>query len=351
MIQTSECRLENISAHLIGNKYKQEQLVLSDGPVKVTDPQLSEILEHYFLSHFTSPEYFSFKISDADGQKNPVYDLAKKIFDGAEPGFHSCSQKIAQILYDQSNHPNIKSGELYVVYIRDIILDDELTDAIGLYKSETKQAFLKTKWEGNNVVPDYDHGTNPDKLDKACLIVNTNPADGFRLCVTDKTNSGEEARFWKDRFLQVAPCADNYHFTGGFIKATKQFVFSKDFDDQFDLEKTDKIEILNSSVQYFRDNDEFNMTDYADRIFRDENMALSFQNFRKDFQEKNGLPLSDEFEISEPAVKKQSRLLKSVLKLDKNFHIYIHGDRRLIEKGYDEEKGKYFYKIYFDEER
>ncbi len=41
---------------------------------------------------------------------------------------------------------------------------------------------------------------------------------------------------------------------------------------------------------------------------------------------------------------------KSVLKLDKNFHIYIHGDKELIEKGYDDAVGKKFYKIYYDEE-
>ena len=54
------------------------------------------------------------------------------------------------------------------------------------------------------------------------------------------------------------------------------------------------------------------------------------------------------FTISESAVKKQARSLKSVIKLDKNFHIYIHGDRELIEKGEDK-KGK-FYKVYYQEE-
>ena len=39
-----------------------------------------------------------------------------------------------------------------------------------------------------------------------------------------------------------------------------------------------------------------------------------------------------------------------MLKLDKNFHIYIHGDKDLIEKGYDQTTGKKYYKIYYDEE-
>ena len=47
-------------------------------------------------------------------------------------------------------------------------------------------------------------------------------------------------------------------------------------------------------------------------------------------------------------VKKQARAFKSVIKLDKNFHIYIHGDRDLIEQGEDE-RGK-FYKVYYNKE-
>jgi hypothetical protein len=58
----------------------------------------------------------------------------------------------------------------------------------------------------------------------------------------------------------------------------------------------------------------------------------------------------NEFEISPHAVKKQARVFKSVIKLDKNFHIYIHGDRQLIEKGYDDALQKHYYKIYFEQE-
>jgi hypothetical protein len=54
--------------------------------------------------------------------------------------------------------------------------------------------------------------------------------------------------------------------------------------------------------------------------------------------------------ISGTAVKKQARVFKSVLKLDKNFHIYIHGNKELIEKGYDEQLQMNYYKVYFKEE-
>jgi len=53
--------------------------------------------------------------------------------------------------------------------------------------------------------------------------------------------------------------------------------------------------------------------------------------------------------ISESAVKKQARSIKSIIKLDKNFHIYVHGHRKLIEQGVDEQ-GRKFYKISYNEE-
>lgn len=54
-------------------------------------------------------------------------------------------------------------------------------------------------------------------------------------------------------------------------------------------------------------------------------------------------------DISPQAVKKQARIFKSVLKLDKNFHIYIHGNRELIQQG-TEKDGRKYYKIYFENE-
>lgn len=73
----------------------------------------------------------------------------------------------------------------------------------------------------------------------------------------------------------------------------------------------------------------------------------SFNQFKSSFQQDYDVEIADNFAISESAVKKQARSLKSVIKLNKNFHIYLHGDRELIEQGEDK-KGK-FYKVYYHE--
>jgi len=74
----------------------------------------------------------------------------------------------------------------------------------------------------------------------------------------------------------------------------------------------------------------------------------TFNQYRAAYQKEREIDIADNFNISESAVKKQARVFKSVIKLDKNFHIYIHGDRNLIEQGSDE-KGKY-YKVYYQKE-
>jgi hypothetical protein len=74
----------------------------------------------------------------------------------------------------------------------------------------------------------------------------------------------------------------------------------------------------------------------------------SFKQYKSAYQQEREIDIADDFTISDSAVKKQSRVWKSVIKLDKNFHIYVHGNRNLIEQGTDE-NGK-FYKIYYQEE-
>lgn len=78
-------------------------------------------------------------------------------------------------------------------------------------------------------------------------------------------------------------------------------------------------------------------------------MIRSFRQFDQAYRSEHEMDISDSFEINAQAVRKQARVFKSVLKLDKNFHIYIHGNRDLIEQGVDE-KGRKFYKIYYEEE-
>ena len=93
----------------------------------------------------------------------------------------------------------------------------------------------------------------------------------------------------------------------------------------------------------------FDYDQFTKEVLEDDNVIESFGNFKSEYEQDMQVSIAEDFAINEAAVKKQSRSYKSVIKLDKNFHIYVHGDRKLIETGQDE-KGKY-YRLYFEEEQ
>jgi hypothetical protein len=49
-------------------------------------------------------------------------------------------------------------------------------------------------------------------------------------------------------------------------------------------------------------------------------------------------------------VKKSMKFFRSIIKLDKNFHVYVHSHADFIEKGYDKEKDLRYYKLYYENE-
>jgi hypothetical protein len=107
--------------------------------------------------------------------------------------------------------------------------------------------------------------------------------------------------------------------------------------------------LLNRSVDFFKKKEKFVKEEFESEVLQDQGLITSFRTFDDAYRESKELDAFTEFEISSVAVKKQSKVFKSILKLDKNFHIYIHGDKSLIERGVDAD-GRKFYKIYFTEE-
>lgn len=349
MLEHSLSKIELVSAHFIGNKANEQELQTSEHPLDVRDERLLGLLQKFFLDAFEGNEFFHFDFSNGDLSLNPVCHFAKQIFED-QAAFHQCSTDIAKHLHEQTNHPKIKNGDLYVAFITGLVLDDEVLDAIGLFKAENKQSFLKLLSQNGDFQLVSEDGTAVDKLDKGCLIFNTNSEGGYKVCIVDKSNKSFEAQYWRDFFLNVKPLADDYFHTTHYIKMAKDFVVKK-LDEDFVVSKAEKIDFLNKSVNYFKENDTLVEEEFAKIVFEDEEKQAAFAQHRNNYQEQHNLPeFEDSFHISPASVKKQERALRSVLKLDKNFHIYIHGNQDLIERGYDEDKGKKFYKVYFEEE-
>ena len=350
MVTFFEASLEQLSVHRVGNKLRNEFYSLSDQTLKIEDEVLRQLLMKYFLSPFErANEVYRFTHSSEDLNLNELFHFSSMIF--SDQGiFHELSGKITRYLYDISNHPKIRSGELYIAFFKDLLLEGELTDAIGIFKSETKESYLKVNSENGGFVLSYEEDAiNIQKLDKGCLIFNTETEEGFKVMVIDQTNR-TDAAYWKDEFLQLNIRNDSFNKTNTALGVYKNFVTNK-IDEDFEISKADKIDLLNRSMKYFKEKESFDIGEFSEEVIVNPKAIESFKNFSREYSEEFDAGLEQPFEISGAAVKKQARVFKSVLKLDKNFHIYIHGNKDLIEKGFDEDRSLNYYKVYYKEEQ
>ncbi|HWZ36359.1 MAG TPA: nucleoid-associated protein [Mucilaginibacter sp.] len=351
MVTAFEASLDTISVHHVGNQAQGEMYALSDHPLELKDEVISGILKQYFLSPFQKAvEVYHLMHSSGDLALNEVHNFVSQIFEDKEK-FHAMSEQLAKHLYNSSNHPNIKPGELYVAYFNDVQIEGNVLDAIGIFKSENKETYLKVYPDQGGFAVDYEENAiNINKLDKGVLIFNIEKENGYKVVVIDTANRGQDAAvYWKDDFLQLKIRNDSYNQTSNVLGIYKNFVTGK-IDNEFDMTKADKIDLLNRSMKYFKEKDTFDLDEFADEVISNPKAIESFKTFKSQYEDEFETRIGDTFEISDNAVKKQSRIYKSVLKLDKNFHIYIHGDNKLIEKGFDDDRSMNYYKVYFNQE-
>lgn len=351
MIFSFEASLAQLSVHRVGNKLNDEHYVLSEEALQISDELLSNILKQFFLTPFEKVnEVYQLYHPNDELNLNEVFHFASLIFDDPS-SFHENSRQLAKYLYEVTDHPKIKSGELYLGFFNNIQMEGELIDAIGIFKSETKETYLKVYPEqaGFNLSYEQD-AININKLDKGCLIFNAAKEMGYKVAVIDQTNRNAEAVYWKDGFLKLKVRNDNYNQTQNTLSVYKNFVTQK-LDEDFEISKADKIDLLNRSMKYFKEKETFDIEEFSNEVIGNEQGIESFKTFKKSYEDEFDTTIADSFDISTAAVKKQAKVFKSVLKLDKNFHIYIHGNKELIEKGFDDDKAMNYYKVYFKEEQ
>jgi DNA polymerase IIIc chi subunit len=168
------------------------------------------------------------------------------------------------------------------------------------------------------------------------------------LAVVDNAGKGSEAAYWMDDFLKVRQRNDDFHNTQNILSLCRSFI-TKQLPQEYEVTKADQADFLNRSIKFFKDKDSFDMHEFTNEVMGEPQLIQQFSKYKSDYQEQADVIISDSFSINDAAVKKQSRVFKSVLKLDKNFHIYIHGDREMIQQGVEPD-GRKYYKIYFKEE-
>lgn len=345
MIDLTESAISEIILHKVGNKAMEEPLVISTA-LSVIDPGAENALKQYFTENFKSEILYNL-YHEQDINLNTVYTHCSKIFDG-KSDLNEESGKIARHLYELGDNPKYLGGDLWMVRISNILFDEEVIEGIGLYRSEKRGTFLKLVLGEDTYAVQAEQGIYTGAIDKACLVLNTNRENGYLALIADNGKSADN-RFWTDTFLSIKQNEDDFFHTQNAMRICRDFIVDQ-LPNDFEVNRIDQADLLNKSMAYFKESEAFAVDQFIEEVIDQKEVAESFKHYIKVQEREQNLPESSKFEISEQAVKKQSRVFKSVIKLDKNFHIYVHGNRHMIERGFNDEQGLHYYQLYFKDE-
>jgi len=350
MINLFSTHIASLSIHRVGNKSRNEPIFLSSETYK-TDDEITPLLKEYFFKPFRDKEenYFQFS-HETDLEFHELFNIASAIFNDPET-IHEQSKKIAQYLYDQSQHPHIKSGEVYVAYLENLQLDNEKVNGIGIFKSEIKQDFLQFAEKGDQLEAMLQQGVNLNKLDKGCLIFNSKKEEGYKILSVDSNRY--DARYWLESFLGVEAFADDNFYTKKYLK------FCQDFAKDVVLPAEDKkqeVMFMNRAVNHFAKNDTFEESAFMNDVIDNPDLLPEFNNYKNEKAPKYSIEDLTTFPIANTAVTAARKKIKNVINLDTNIQIkmdFINPEsaERFIEKGWDEEKQMYYYLVYFNKEQ
>jgi hypothetical protein len=350
MINLYSTQIDSISLHRVGNKNKSEGVFLSDEPFGLND-ETTGLLKEYFFKPFREKEENYFKLTnEVDLEFNELYKIVADIF--ADPASaHLNSKKIATHLFEQSNHPHIKSGEVYVGYLTGVLLDNVKVDAIGIFKSELKHDFLQFEEKNSNLNILIQQGININKLDKGCLIFNTDKEEGYKVLSVDSNRY--DAKYWLENFLGAEPLSDDNFKTKNYLKFCQNF--AKDVVLPAE-DKQQEVLFMNRAVNHFAKNDEFEESSFLTDVMENPELIPEFKHYKVEKGPKYSIEDVSNFDIANKAVSDARKKIKNVISLDTNIQIKLdfinpESAEKFVEKGWDEEKQMYYYLVYFNKEQ
>jgi hypothetical protein len=348
MLEFSQTQILKLSITWSGNKERNEGIVVPKTTLVPVNDYAHEVLLSSFLKPFQKSEEFFYFHHEEDVSHNAVYQACVEIFQNPD----CLSEKAADLtqrIYSVSTLPKITGGEVFVVLFNEVLLQGEAMPAIGIFKTNAKDPFLKIERNSEAFTLQVGEGIASGKMAMAAVILGIDEAEGYRILATDAVSKKDDPSVWLGQFLGAKPIEDNFYNTRHYIEIAKDFITER-AGAKFGLDRPETADLIHRSALYFKENDMFEVEDFTSKVFSEPEQREFFKEYKDNYAAEAGLPLADEFDISKQAVRKSSKNFKNVIKLDDNFQIIVNGRRELIERGFDEEKGKHFYKVYFEQE-
>ncbi|AVK84091.1 hypothetical protein C3943_11145 [Lysinibacillus sp. B2A1] len=333
MLEVSESKLAQYIIHFIS-----DSLVLGEESFTQPEVMLEAAFTQLAFSKIDLEQQYEF-FHETDIALNEVYTYVSNIFK-EEKGFLEQSKNIATHLYSVSQHPNIKSGELFIGLFDNCFFMNEAKKIVAIVKIDEKEMFLDVKNDQNKMIIHGIDGINVKKINNMAIIVDMGEEQVPAVFI--KTKRKEDIVYWQERFLKIKAADEYYHKTNLALTECKKYILKED-----NFSNTEKLGLLNKTLDYFRNEDEFQVNEYIETVFDKTDST------QRDIIINSVKPY--ETIISESALEKAEKKYKRKIKLDSNIEIQVNVQNieqvdELIEVGYDEATNRKYYKIYFQEE-
>lgn len=332
-------KIESLAIHTVGNPSNDEPLILNQQLVELSENEHDIVLE-MLLQGFNENE----KFESEEELWSPVYEFCMRLrYNTHAIDLNKDSHRVAQHLYDVMTHPKISAGHLFIAHISEVLVNGEFNEVMVLIKTEIEKTVIELDWHESDLSLKYHSGIIPGQIEKGALVY----LDAFRnqqYLLIDKSINSNQDRYWIDSFLEVVPVKNGYFKTKKVIEISKDFIEHK-LPEITDLERKEVARIKQEAEKYLRTKDQFQIDEFSEALFHNKDLQEGFKTYANELEDSS---IIEDFDISREAAKKAKTTFKEVIKLDKNFHIYIHGNTDLIQQGYDDKKGMNYYKVYFN---
>lgn len=333
MLEVSESKLAQYVVHNVS-----DTLVLGEEAFTQPEVLLEAAFTQLAFNKMDLEQQYEF-FHETNIGLNEMYTYVTSIFDNND-SFLEQSKHIAAHLYSVSGHPNIKSGDLFIGLFENCLMSTEVKKVIAIVKIEEKEMFLDVKNEQNKMIVNGVDGINVKKLNNMAIIVDMGADQAPAVFI--KTKKKEDVIYWQERFLKIKVADEHYHKTNLALTECKKYILKEE-----SFTNTEKLGFLNKTLDYFRNEEEFQVHDFIDIVFE------KVDPVQKEVIVNSVKPY--ETIISESAIEKVEKTYKRKIKLDSNIEIQVNVRdidqvEELIEVGYDERTNRKFYKIYFQEE-
>lgn len=195
MLDISSAKVKKVIIHYVGNKLRDEGILLSKAECDRTSA-LDEILLRDFLAPTIRGGEEYILTHESDIALNTISHYASCIFFD-EKKFKSSSDSMAKHLYSCSGHPNIGGGEFLEVLFEGIQDEGLPRQAIGLFRAESKSTYLDIE-EKNGTLRIFEKaGISVEKIQKGAIIL----SESRKTFVID--NLSQKTKYWVENFLKA----------------------------------------------------------------------------------------------------------------------------------------------------